>query len=287
MAELLHCPNPWCMAGGTAMIVKGLAGWRVACGCGIRTDAHALEKEAVAAWNTRAPVPQSVEVGKALAPLVAAVEAFEGYGHLLYERGRDSRNKPIRPEPGEFPTNFYVLSRDPRLMHSHNASGLSYGDLKQALIRALAALNTSGKGFSSSRDHAPTTGGAVLGIDLASGPDITGFTLHSRLGDRVTLRECPPGLFVSESGGLGLKTEYGAMEAVGPVNVPGDDVRWKVGSGIEVYVAESGEAFWGGASTKDAREALLVYPLSSAKPVVSESSRDTKQTPTSRKEEGK
>lgn len=78
--------------------------------------------------------------------------------------------------------------------------------------------------------------------------------------ERVTLRECPPGPFLFE-GRLGFKTEYGAMETVGPVNVPGDQVRWTVGNGIDVYVMASGEVFWGGAKSKEERDKLLVTPI--------------------------
>ncbi|MBP7704181.1 MAG: hypothetical protein KA105_02710 [Caulobacter sp.] len=81
-----------------------------------------------------------------------------------------------------------------------------------------------------------------------------------RLGDPVTLRDCPPGLFLFGKT-LGLKTEYGAMETVGPVHIRGDDIRWRVGTGLEVYVGQSGEVFWGGVRTKAAREALMVRPV--------------------------
>lgn len=78
--------------------------------------------------------------------------------------------------------------------------------------------------------------------------------------EAVALADCPPGLFLF-NGTLGFKTEYRGMETVGPVNVPGDQVRWRVGTHSEVYVASSGEAFWGGVTKKDDREALLVTPV--------------------------
>ena len=78
--------------------------------------------------------------------------------------------------------------------------------------------------------------------------------------ERLALADCPPGLFLF-NGTLGFKTEYRGMETVGPVDVPGDQVRWRVGKHSEVYVVSSGEVFWGGVTTKDDREALLVTPV--------------------------
>ena len=77
----------------------------------------------------------------------------------------------------------------------------------------------------------------------------------------VTLADCPPGLFLTADGHLGLKTEYGAMETVGPTNVPGSEVRWVVGREPEAYVAASGEYFWGGASTHEKRREVMVKPI--------------------------
>lgn len=57
-----------------------------------------------------------------------------------------------------------------------------------------------------------------------------------------TLAECPPGLFVFEDT-LGIKTEYRTDSA-----------------DIEVYVAESGEVFWGGVKTPELRSKLIVTP---------------------------
>jgi hypothetical protein len=76
----------------------------------------------------------------------------------------------------------------------------------------------------------------------------------------VTLGACPPGLFQTPYGVWGFKTEYRAMETVGPVDVPGDEIRFRVGRWSECYVVASGEAFWGGVTTHEEREALLVRP---------------------------
>jgi len=53
-----------------------------------------------------------------------------------------------------------------------------------------------------------------------------------------TLGQCPPGLFVFQNC-LGFKSEYGQDE---------------------MYVVESGEAFWGGTNTKEKRLSLPVQP---------------------------
>lgn len=53
-----------------------------------------------------------------------------------------------------------------------------------------------------------------------------------------TLAECPPGLFLF-GGCLGFRSEYGT----------------------DAYVVSSGEAFWGGAKTKEERDALMVTPV--------------------------
>ena len=79
----------------------------------------------------------------------------------------------------------------------------------------------------------------------------------------VRLADCPPGLF-SFRGAIGFKTEYRGMDTVGPTDVPGSQIRWAVGRHSEVYVVESGEAFWGGTSRKDDREELMVTPISVA-----------------------
>jgi len=59
------------------------------------------------------------------------------------------------------------------------------------------------------------------------------------------LLECPPGLF-SYQGTTGFKSEYFASDQ----------------ENMEVFCVESGECFWGGVSTKQARADLIVNPLS-------------------------
>jgi hypothetical protein len=59
-----------------------------------------------------------------------------------------------------------------------------------------------------------------------------------------TLLECPPGIFLYHDT-VGFKSEYGC----GPN-----------AETIEVFVCESGEAFWGGTHTNEARHALIVQP---------------------------
>lgn len=80
---------------------------------------------------------------------------------------------------------------------------------------------------------------------------------------RVTLAECPPGLFRFD-GGIGFKSEYGAMELATPPETPGPQMRWSVGNRADAYCAGSGEYFWGGATTREERDALLVEPISCA-----------------------
>jgi hypothetical protein len=72
-----------------------------------------------------------------------------------------------------------------------------------------------------------------------------------------TLRECPPGLFVHDDE-VGFKTEYGAMEAVGPTNVPGPEVRWTVGNHADAY-CDTGEFFCAG--DKEKRDQIVVQPV--------------------------
>ena len=57
-----------------------------------------------------------------------------------------------------------------------------------------------------------------------------------------TLAHCRPGLFMRD-GTLGLKTEYLSAGK------------------LEVYVCESGEAFWGGTAEEKSRSALEVQPV--------------------------
>lgn len=78
--------------------------------------------------------------------------------------------------------------------------------------------------------------------------------------DAVTLAECPPGLFWF-GGTLGFKTEYGAMELVGPSDQPGPDLRWTVSNHPDAYCAESGEYFWGGTTNQRDRANLMVRPV--------------------------
>lgn len=80
------------------------------------------------------------------------------------------------------------------------------------------------------------------------------------MAELVTLRDCPPGPFLHD-GVLGFKTEYGAVEIVGSSNVPGSELRWRVGNGPDVYVMASGETYWGGAKTRVERDGLLVTPV--------------------------
>lgn len=58
------------------------------------------------------------------------------------------------------------------------------------------------------------------------------------------LIDCPPGLF-SFTGDIGFKSEYSTNEP----------------NSMEVFCADSGEAFWGGTSDKDVRASLMVQPL--------------------------
>lgn len=74
----------------------------------------------------------------------------------------------------------------------------------------------------------------------------------------TTLSECPPGLFMYE-GELCFKTEYEAMEPDGPVNVPGDQVRWKMSNRVDAYNS-AGEHFCPG--HPDKRNDIEVQPLS-------------------------
>lgn len=55
-----------------------------------------------------------------------------------------------------------------------------------------------------------------------------------------------------------FKTEYGKMETVGPVDVPGTEVRWVVGSGTDAY-NEAGEYL--GVGNPGTREYIEVQPL--------------------------
>jgi len=62
----------------------------------------------------------------------------------------------------------------------------------------------------------------------------------------VFLGDLRPGLFVDEKGFVGFKSEY-------YVNDP---------ERMEVFCADTGEAYWGGTSSARDRAAILVYPAS-------------------------
>ncbi|MDW5315030.1 hypothetical protein [Rhizobium sp. PL01] len=76
-------------------------------------------------------------------------------------------------------------------------------------------------------------------------------------GELCSLADCPPGPFLF-NGMIGFKTEYGAMSGK---DIGGGKVEWEVTGGPDVYVMDSGETFWGGTSSKEARAALHVLPL--------------------------
>lgn len=69
-------------------------------------------------------------------------------------------------------------------------------------------------------------------------------TTPSDKPERVTLADCPIGLFMSEHGELCLKTEYGDNEGR-----------------IDAYIVSSGEFFWGGAKTRLEQRKVLVRPV--------------------------
>ena len=71
------------------------------------------------------------------------------------------------------------------------------------------------------------------------------------------LRECPPGLFLYQDN-VCFKTEYGAMEPVGPRNVPGPEMRWTCWIRTAAYNG-AGEHFC--VEHPEARERLIVQPL--------------------------
>lgn len=64
--ELLPCPNPWCCTKNAPLPGNGPAGWRVYCGCGVKTYARPTIEEAKAEWNRRADHPPQAE-GEAVA----------------------------------------------------------------------------------------------------------------------------------------------------------------------------------------------------------------------------
>lgn len=73
-----------------------------------------------------------------------------------------------------------------------------------------------------------------------------------------SLRECPPGLFLFENS-IYFKTEYEKMETIGPVDVPGNEIRWVHGKYTDAY-NYAGEHFCHG--TPEEREHIMVQPLS-------------------------
>lgn len=76
-------------------------------------------------------------------------------------------------------------------------------------------------------------------------------------GNAVSLADCPPGPFLF-AGALGFKTAYGAFSGK---DVGDGKVEWSVTSGPDAYCMDSGEFFWGGTTTKDARAELMVHPV--------------------------
>jgi len=72
-----------------------------------------------------------------------------------------------------------------------------------------------------------------------------------------SLGDCPPGPFLYENT-VCFKTEYGAMELVGPANVAGTEIRWTCGLRTDAYNS-AGEHFCVG--HPDERDKILVQPL--------------------------
>lgn len=67
------------------------------------------------------------------------------------------------------------------------------------------------------------------------------------MSDRVTLAQCPTGLFVADGGELCLKTEYGTNEGR-----------------IDAYIVSSGEFFWGTSPQTIANQRVqMVSPVES------------------------
>lgn len=82
--------------------------------------------------------------------------------------------------------------------------------------------------------------------DAAMSPASAGSLRVARCAGAVRLLELRPGLFVDPSGFVGFKTEYHR-----------DDPAL-----MEVFCVDTGEVYWGGASTVNTRAALWVYPAS-------------------------
>ena len=64
----------------------------------------------------------------------------------------------------------------------------------------------------------------------------------------VKLIDCPPGLFWFE-GSLCFRSEYSTTVSSSPYPQP------------DAYVVASGEYFWGGAKSSEARSELMVQPI--------------------------
>lgn len=60
--KLAGCPNPWCGNGG-ALSANSPSGWRIQCGCGVRTYACKTEAAARAMWNARSLLPTRAACG--------------------------------------------------------------------------------------------------------------------------------------------------------------------------------------------------------------------------------
>lgn len=109
--------------------------------------------------------------------------------------------------------------------------------------RALAAIDDN---IRAAAAQASTT---FVGVPVAAKAEAEGWRLVPD-GEKVTLADCPPGLFVSCYGSLCLKSEYGNNEGR-----------------IDAYIVESGEFFWGEPpQTIASQRAQLVQPLLPAAP---------------------
>lgn len=75
--------------------------------------------------------------------------------------------------------------------------------------------------------------------------------MNSPTDEEVTLADCPEGLFLFAGNNLGFKSEYMTENSRGFYQT-------------DAYVVDSGEYFWGGATTSEDREKVLVCPISAA-----------------------
>jgi hypothetical protein len=96
---------------------------------------------------------------------------------------------------------------------------------------------------------------ATLALKILS--MVAAFGQEENIDMKVTLNECPPGLFRFDGNDglppcIGFKTEYADTEG---------STRF-----VHAYVVESGEAFWGGTSDPVVRGNLLVEPLMTPEP---------------------